>query len=71
MNDDPTAAEVEKLLHEMQLPTDNPGPLAEQLLKRAHQLAGKRGWTVRHALDHLIGLLRQGWAAKKDFKSQI
>jgi hypothetical protein len=62
--DEPTSAEVEKLLLEMGLPMENPGPLAEQLLKRAIQLAGKRGWSVRHALDHLIGLLRQGWAAK-------
>ena len=64
MIDEPTSAEVEKLILEMGLPTENPGPLAEQLLKRAHQLAGKRGWSVRHALDHLLGLLKQGWAAK-------
>ena len=64
MNDEPTALEVEKLLLEMGLPTETPGPLAEQLLKRARQLAEKRGWSVRHALEHLIGLLKQGWAAK-------
>ena len=62
--DEPTALEVEKLLLEMGLPTETPGPLAEQLLKRARQLAEKRGWSVRHALEHLIGLLKQGWAAK-------
>ena len=63
--EEPTVAEVEKLIREMGLPTDTPGPLADQLLKRARQLAEKRGWTVKHALEHLIGLLRQGWAAKK------
>ena len=62
--DEPTALEVEKLLLEMGLPTETPGPLAEQLLKRARQLAEKRDWSVRHALEHLIGLLKQGWAAK-------
>jgi hypothetical protein len=64
--DEPSAADVEKLIHEMGLPTETPGPLAEQILKRARQLAEKRGWSVGHAVEHLIGLLRQGWAAKKD-----
>lgn len=62
--DDPTLAEVERMIHDMDLPTEVPGPLAEQILKRARQLAEKRGWSVRHALEHLIGLLKQGWAAK-------
>lgn len=62
--DEPTAAEVEGLIHDMGLPTETLGPLAEQILKRARQLAEKRGWSVRHALEHLIGLLKQGWAAK-------
>lgn len=68
--DEPTPAEVEKLIHDMGLPTDTPAALADQMLKRARQLAEKRGWSVHHALEHLIGLLKQGWAAKKDFKSQ-
>ena len=63
--DEPTVAEVEMLIKEMGLPTEMPTPLAEQLLKRARQLAEKRGWTVRHALEHLVGLLKQGWAAKQ------
>jgi hypothetical protein len=63
--DQPTVEEVEKKIREMGLPTETPAALADQILKRARQLAGKRGWTVRQALDHLIGLLQQGWTQKK------
>ncbi|MBV9464438.1 MAG: hypothetical protein JO317_09435 [Verrucomicrobiae bacterium] len=48
----------------MGLPTETPAALAEQLLKRSRQIAEKRGLTQRQALEHLVGLLRQGWAAK-------
>ncbi len=64
--DEPTTAEVEKLIQEMGLPTEVPGALSDQILKRARQLAEKRGWSVRHALEYLVGLLKQGWSAKKE-----
>jgi len=39
--------------------------MASQLDKRARQLAEIRGRTYDEALQHLIGLMRQGWAAKE------
>jgi hypothetical protein len=49
--DDPTPDEVAKMIHDMGLPTETPAALADQILKRARQLADKRGWSVRHALE--------------------
>ena len=45
-------------------PTEKSAAMAAQLDKRARQLAGQKGKTYEEALTHLIGLLRQGWAAK-------
>lgn len=39
--------------------------MASQLDKRARQLAQRKGRTYDEALKHLIGLMRQGWAAKE------
>lgn len=36
--------------------------MAEQLDKRAKQLAAKKGRSYEDALGHLLGLMRQGWA---------
>jgi len=71
MMDEPTTEEVEKLILEMGIPTETPTMFAEQLLKRARQLSERRNQSLRDSLDHLIGLLKQGWAAKKNLKSQI
>ena len=38
--------------------------MAAQLDKRARQLAEQKGRTYEDALAHLLGLMRQGWAAK-------
>ena len=65
MSDEPTVAEVEKLIQEMALPTETPAMLAGQILKRARQLAERRGLSTRECLDHLLNLLKQGWAAKQ------
>ena len=62
---EPTVEEVEKKIREMGLPTETPAALADQILKRARQLAGKRGWGLRQSLDYLLTLLQQGWASKK------
>jgi pyrroline-5-carboxylate reductase len=39
--------------------------MAAQLDKRARQLAAERGLSPEQALAHLLGLMRQGWAAPK------
>ncbi|MBI5384402.1 MAG: hypothetical protein HZA90_06905 [Verrucomicrobia bacterium] len=39
--------------------------MAQQLDKRARQLMSERGQSYEDALAHLLGLMRQGWAAKE------
>lgn len=39
--------------------------MAGQLEKRSRQLAELRGRSEEEALLHLIGLMRQGWAARQ------
>jgi hypothetical protein len=39
--------------------------MAAQLDKRARQLAEQRNRSYEEALTHLLGLMRQGWAAKE------
>jgi hypothetical protein len=43
--------------------------MATQLDKRAHQLAELKGRTYEQALEHLLELMRQGWAAKEPGRS--
>jgi hypothetical protein len=37
--------------------------MAAQLDKRARQLAAEKGRSYEEAMTHLLGLMRQGWAA--------
>jgi hypothetical protein len=46
-------------------PKEKSVAMASQLDKRARQLAEIKGRTYDEALQHLIGLMRQGWAAKE------
>jgi hypothetical protein len=39
--------------------------MAAQLDKRARQLAGEKNRSYEDALTHLLGLMRQGWAAQQ------
>ncbi|MHB1306984.1 MAG: hypothetical protein ACYDC1_00955 [Limisphaerales bacterium] len=39
--------------------------MAAQLDKRARQLSTQKGRTYEEAMAHLLGLMRQGWAAKE------
>jgi hypothetical protein len=39
--------------------------MAAQLDKRARQLSAEKGDTYERAMTHLLGLMRQGWAAKE------
>jgi hypothetical protein len=45
-------------------PQDKSAAMAAQLDKRARQLAEQKGRSYEDALAHLLGLMRQGWAAK-------
>ena len=46
-------------------PPEKTAAMAAQLDKRARQLAQKKGRTYEEALAHLLGLMRQGWAARE------
>jgi uncharacterized Zn finger protein len=46
-------------------PPDKAPEMAAQLDKRARQLSELKGRTYDEAMTHLLGLMRQGWAAKE------
>jgi hypothetical protein len=58
-------ATLAELLVGLGCPADKSAEMAAQLDKRAQQLAETKGRTYDEALTHLIGLMRQGWAAKE------
>lgn len=57
-------AELAALLVAMGCPREKSVEMAMQLQKRAHQLAQKKGRSYEEALAHLLGLMKQGWAAQ-------
>ncbi|MGN6641582.1 MAG: hypothetical protein ACTHKU_01125 [Verrucomicrobiota bacterium] len=46
-------------------PSEKSGEMAAQLDKRARQLAAEKNRSYEESLTHLLGLMRQGWAAKE------
>lgn len=44
-------------------PPEKAAEMAAQLDKRARQLAEQKGRTYEQAMAHLLGLMKQGWAA--------
>jgi hypothetical protein len=46
-------------------PAEKSRELASQLDKRARQLAEEKSRTYEEALEHLLKLMKQGWAAKE------
>lgn len=46
-------------------PAEKSREMAAQLDKRATQLAQQNGQSYEEAMTHLLGLMRQGWAAKE------
>ena len=59
--------ELQELAHvlvQLGCPAAKSGEMAAQLDKRARQLAEQKGRSYEEALAHLLGLMRQGWAAK-------
>ena len=45
-------------------PADKSREMAAQLDKRARQLVQQKGQSYEEAMTHLLGLMRQGWAAQ-------
>ncbi len=56
--------QLAELLTAVGCPAAKSREMAEQLDKRAHQLAEAKGKTHEEALAHLIKLMAGGWAAQ-------
>lgn len=59
-------AELAKVLAALGCPPEKSAEMAAQLDKRAKQLAAQKGRTYEEALQHLLTLMKQGWAAPKN-----
>jgi hypothetical protein len=57
-------AELASLLVTLGCPESKATEMAEQLDRRARQLAEQKGRSYEEALAHLLSLMNQGWAAK-------
>lgn len=57
--------ELAMVLVALGCPKDKSAEMAAQLSKRATQLAEQKQRTYDEALEHLLGLMRQGWAANQ------
>jgi thioredoxin-like negative regulator of GroEL len=55
--------ELATVLVALGCPKEKSAEMAAQLSKRATQLAEQKQRTYEEALEHLLGLMRQGWAA--------
>lgn len=60
-----TPEQLTPLLEQLGCPPEKASEMAAQLDKRARQLAVEPGRDYQQALTHLLGLMRQGWAAKE------
>ena len=56
------------VLVSMGCPVGKSAEMAAQLDKRARQLMEQKGRSYEDALQHLLGLMRQGWAANSNPK---
>jgi hypothetical protein len=60
-----TNDELKFILQQMGCPPEKSLEMTAQLDKRARQLSEQQGRTYEEALTHLLGLMKQGWAAKE------
>lgn len=60
-----TPVELAPVLEKLGCPAAKSLEMAAQLDKRARQLTRQEGRTYEEALAHLLGLMKQGWAAKE------
>jgi len=59
------AAELSHVLVALGCPAEKSADMAAQLDKRARQLAAEKSRSYEEALQHLLVLMRQGWAARE------
>ena len=62
---EPTETELARALVALGCPREKSAEMAAQLDKRARQLALQKRRTYDEALEHLLKLMSQGWAAKR------
>lgn len=60
-----TETELAAVLVKLGCPAEKADVMARQLDRRARMDAERKGVAYEAALQHLIGLMAQGWAAKK------
>jgi hypothetical protein len=58
-------SQLSQVLVSLGCPAEKSEEMAAQLDKRARQLAEQKQRPYEEALTHLLGLMRQGWAAKE------
>lgn len=58
-------SELATVLVALGCPSEKSAEMAAQLDKRAKQLAAEKSRTYDEALEHLLKLMAQGWAAKE------
>jgi hypothetical protein len=58
-------SDLAKVLSALGCPHEKSAEMAAQLDKRAKQLAAEKNRTYDEALEHLLKLMAQGWAAKE------
>jgi hypothetical protein len=56
-------SELAQALTALGCPAEKSAEMAAQLDKRARQLAEQKGRPYEEALQHLLNLMKQGWAA--------
>jgi len=57
-------SELAGVLAALGCPAEKSAEMAAQLDKRARQLAAQKGRSYEEALQHLLNLMKQGWAAQ-------
>jgi adenine/guanine phosphoribosyltransferase-like PRPP-binding protein len=60
-----TIEAIAAMLEQLGCPPAHCASMAAQLDKRARQLAQREGRTYDAAMAHLLGLMKQGWAARE------
>jgi hypothetical protein len=61
-----TLEELAATIGQLGCPKEKSLEMARQLERRARQLAEERDCSHNQALVHLLGLMKQGWAAKEE-----
>ena len=61
----PSLDDLARCLVSLGCPAEKSAAMAAQLDRRARQLAVEKERTYEQTLAHLLGLMRQGWAAQE------